>query len=61
MRFEITAYDDTGNPCPPDVVDLATVREQLARAAAAGRRLHIRPHHPRPGQRLAAREERPRP
>ncbi len=53
MRFEITPYDDHGTPTPPDIVDLTTLRERIARAAATGQRLHIRPRprHDRPAAR----------
>ncbi|WP_157537533.1 hypothetical protein [Kitasatospora azatica] len=43
MRFEITAYDDSGARIRCETGDEARVRELIDEAAGAGWRLHIRP------------------
>ncbi|MFE5587984.1 hypothetical protein [Kitasatospora sp. NPDC056531] len=49
MRFTVTPYDDHGTPTTPQTVDLPALRALLTEAATTGRRLHIRPQPPAPG------------
>ncbi|MCC9311418.1 hypothetical protein LN042_30890 [Kitasatospora sp. RB6PN24] len=44
MYFVITTYDQAGMPTATETVDLPTLRERLACAAAAGEHLHVHPH-----------------